>query len=67
MACRYAPRGYRSVRGCLNLVALSPMIGDYRDDLNPTLEARVPIPEEERLSVLHQAIHAVQQRTIDGP
>lgn len=66
-SCRYAPRGYRSVRGCLNLVALSPMIGDYRDELNPTLEVRVPIPEGERLDVLRQTIHAVQHGSIDGP
>lgn len=67
ISCRHAPRGYRSVRGCLNLVALSPLIGDYRDELNPTLEVRVPIPEEERLDVLRQTIQAIRRGNIDGP
>ena len=65
-SCRYAPRGYRSVRGCLNLVALSPLVRDYRDEVNDSrLTVPVPIPEEGRLDVLRQTLQAVQQGDID--
>jgi hypothetical protein len=65
MACRFAPKGYKSARGCLNYVAIAPLAAMDVDALNPTLTRPDPPTYAVRLQILRDTLEALRLGTID--